>query len=92
MLNEDELLDRLRRLLKVSGDPRLHDAIWSYREGKLSRMELFTHPAYERHMLETMEAAVAELGRRGRSLAEVQALTRRLAREHGFEEAIPDED
>lgn len=92
MLGEDEFVDRLRRLLEVSRDARLHDAIWSYREGTLSRIELLTHPAHERHMLETMEAVVDELGRQGRSVAEVQAQIRRFARDEGFDDVLPDED
>jgi hypothetical protein len=90
MLTEDEFIDRLRRLLESSRDPRLHDAIWSYREGGLDRTELLGHPAYQRHLTESWDVAVEALERRGGSLEELRSEARRLAHEHGYDEAVPD--
>ena len=92
MPTDDEYVDRLRRILEVSRDPLLHDAIWSYREGKLDRMGLLAHPAFERHMVDTWHVAVEGLERQGGSLADVQAETQRTAREHGYDELISEVD
>lgn len=90
MRTEDEFVDQLRQLLEISRDPRLHDAIWSYREGKLDRIGLLTHPAFERHLCETWDAAVEEFERQGGSLLDVRAETGRLARELGYDDVADD--
>lgn len=92
MTTEEEFVHRLRGILEAARDPRLHEAIWSYREGKLDRIELLTHPAYQRHVAESWDAAVAEFERQGGSIDDVRVEARRIARELGHDEVIADDD
>ncbi|WP_340537226.1 hypothetical protein [Nocardioides sp. GXZ039] len=41
-----EETDRLRELLARHNDPSLHAAVWDYREGRIDRRALMTHPAF----------------------------------------------
>lgn len=52
-----EFASRLEELLRTERDPDLHDAIWSFKEGKLDRSGILSHPAYGRVTARRVAAA-----------------------------------
>lgn len=60
-----ELVERLRSMMERHPDPELHSVIWSFREGSITRRELYSHPAYGAAMKSDTRRMQVELEARG---------------------------
>lgn len=72
--NDDpELVARLRDVLARHPEQALHDVVWSFREGRIDRRRLLTHPAFARAMRADAAALRQRLAEEGHPPERVRA-------------------
>jgi hypothetical protein len=72
-MDDADFLARLKDVMDRHRDPELHTAIWDYREGKISRRELMTHPAFSGAMRADAAELQARLEAEGMTPARLRA-------------------
>lgn len=63
--DEDDFRARAIALAERSEDPELVEAVWDYREGRIDRVALRHHPAYQRHAARELDELRDRLERAG---------------------------
>ena len=85
--SSEAFVETLRALMERSRNADLHSRIWDFREGKISRAELYRDPAFRREMKAWYAESLAELAGEGLTPQRVRARLEELRAEGKLEPA-----
>ncbi|MGZ8744623.1 MAG: hypothetical protein ACXWXO_17025 [Nocardioides sp.] len=83
--SSEAFVDTLRALMERSRDVDLHSRIWDFREGKISRVELYRDPSFRREMTAWYAESLAALADEGLTPERVRARLTELEAEGRLE-------
>lgn len=83
--SSEAFVDTLRALMERSRDADLHSRIWDFREGKISRAELYRDPSFRREMQAWYAESMASLAEEGLTAERVRARLAELEAEGRLE-------